>query len=216
MIELIHWLEMGATGITHTNTEVLPRLTTTNENKSDSLKICETFHRLILVIISGSLCYDIAMIFVKVLYKLHKLWHKVECIKLRFNLGNFCVWSIARSIKQANKQTNKHQYTNRQNRVTVFTRRRSHLDRIKRMADSHATNSAKSSSKEISHARYTPSLLFTASGIYLNSARTCCSPLHISAFHLPVVQSCMLLVRDGSLKDNHTTRTDLHVPIEAH
>lgn len=170
------------------------------------LKICETFHRLILVIISWSLCYDIAMIFVKVLYKLHKLWHKVECIKLRFNLGNFCVWSIARSIKQANKQTNKHQYTNRQNRVTVFTRRRSHLDRIKRMADSHATNSAKSSSKEISHARYTPSLLFTASGIYLNSARTCCSPLHISAFHLPVVQSCMLLVRDGSLKDNHTTK----------
>lgn len=173
---------MGATGITHTNTEVLPRLTTTNENKSDSLKICETFHRLILVIISGSLCYDIAMIFVKVLYKLHKLWHKVVCIKLRFRkFLRFIDCSINKTSKQINTniQTDKTELQ--------FTRRRSDLDRIKRMADSHATNSAKSSSKEISHARYTPSLLFTASGIYLNSARTCCSPLHISAFHLPVV-----------------------------
>lgn len=146
------------------------------------LKISEIFHRLILVIISWSLCYDIAMIFVKVLYKLHKLWHKVVCIKLRFRKF---LRLIDCSINKTSKQIN----TNIQIDKTElqFTRRRSHLDRIKRMADSHATNSAKSSSKEISHARYTPSLLFTASGIYLNSARTCCSPLHISAFHLPVV-----------------------------
>lgn len=115
--------------------------------------------------------------------------------------GKFCVWSIDRS----NKQKNKHDYTNKQTKQTDLQSIQaisarylsSHLDRIKRMADSHATNSTKSSSKEISHPRYTPSLLSVASWTYLNSARTYCSPLNISALHLPVLQTYLMTSHPG-------------------
>lgn len=141
---------------------------------------------------------------------------------MSLGVGKFCVWLIDRSVKQTTKQTNKYEDTNKQNRFTVkqYQRARylsSHFDRVKRMADSHATNSSKSSSKEIFHARCTPSLLSVASWIYLNSARTYCSPLNISAFHLPVVQTYVMTSHGSARAWRRSARSENwfeSVPIE--